>query len=202
MTVLLGNYRPGTSVLHRLPASAKIVGLFIAGIVVVVLRGPWTGLAAVGVALALVAVSRMGLGLTLRTLRGLLLIGVMLAAYATWQRGWEQAVETVSDLVALVLAATVLTATTPIDEILDTIVRWIGPFRRFGAKPERVALAFSLTLRGIPGTIEIAQETRDAARARGLQRSPRARLVPLVIRVVGHARATGDALHARGLGDE
>ena len=100
------------------------------------------------------------------------------------------------------LAATVMTATTPIDEMLDTLVVWLAPFRRFGVKPERVALAFSLTLRGIPTTIEVAQETRDAARARGLQRSPRARLVPLVIRVVAHARATGDALHARGLGDD
>jgi biotin transport system permease protein len=202
VTTLLGNYRPGTTVLHRLPASAKLVGLFVAGIVVVVLRGPFTALAAVAVALGLVAMSRMGLALTLRTLRGLLLIGVLLAAYATWQRGWEQAVETVADLVALVLAATVLTATTPVDEILDTLVRWLGPFRRLGVRPERVALAFSLTLQGIPRTIEVAEETRDAALARGLQRSPRARLIPMVIRVVAHARATGDALHARGLGDE
>ncbi|RYE75981.1 MAG: energy-coupling factor transporter transmembrane protein EcfT, partial [Myxococcales bacterium] len=55
---------------------------------------------------------------------------------------------------------------------------------------------------GIPRTIAIAEETRDAARARGLQRSPRARLIPMVLRVVAHARATGDALHARGLGDD
>ena len=44
--------------------------------------------------------------------------------------------------------------------------------------------------------------TRDAARARGLERNPRAYLTPLVIRVVAHARATGDALHARGIGDD
>ena len=65
-----------------------------------------------------------------------------------------------------------------------------------------VALAFSLMIRSIPLILELAAETRDAARARGLERSPRAYLTPLVLRVVAHARATGDALHARGLGDE
>ena len=44
-------------------------------------------------------------------------------------------------------------------------------------------------------------QTGDAARARGLERDPRARLVPLVVRSVAHARATGEALDARGIGD-
>ena len=73
---------------------------------------------------------------------------------------------------------------------------------RHRVDPEAVALAFSLTLRAIPTTIAIADETRDAAVARGLERSPRARLTPLVIRVVAHARATGEALQARGIGDD
>ena len=42
------------------------------------------------------------------------------------------------------------------------------------------------------------QETRDAARARGLERNPRAVLIPAAVRMVAHARATGDALAARG----
>ncbi|MGZ4466588.1 MAG: energy-coupling factor transporter transmembrane component T, partial [Nocardioides sp.] len=76
------------------------------------------------------------------------------------------------------------------------------PLRRVGVDADRVALAFALMVRAIPTTLEIATETRDAALARGLQRDPRARLTPMVIRVVAHARATGDALHARGVGDD
>ena len=64
------------------------------------------------------------------------------------------------------------------------------------------AKLLGLLVRGIPLTLEIAAETRDAARARGLERNPRAHLTPLVIRVVAHARATGEALHARGVGDD
>ncbi len=106
------------------------------------------------------------------------------------------------DLVALALGAVVLTSTTAINTMLDAIIRWIGPLRRVGVRPDRVALTFALAMRAIPGTIEIAQETRDAARARGLGKHPRAFLSPFVIRVVARAYETGDALAARGIGDD
>ena len=198
---LLGLHQPGTTWLHRLPAGAKLLGLIGASIVVVALSGPRTVVAELVVALAVVATSGMGWLTLLRSLRGLLLVVSMLAAYLLWQQGWERAVESIGDLVTLVLLATVLTVTTPVDELLDTITRALRPMRRLGVDPEGVALAFSLLLRGIPTTLQLADETRDAAIARGLERDPRARLTPLVIRVVAHARATGDALHARGIHD-
>lgn len=199
---LLGLHQPGGTALHRMPAGAKLLALLAIGVVVVVVRGPWTGVAFLGGALVLVLWARMGLRVLGRTLRGLLVVAVLLAAYSTWQLGWERAVEVVADLLALVLAATVLTVTTPIDEMLDAITRGLGPFRRLGVDPERVALAFGLTIRAVPVTIDLATETRDAALARGLERDPRARLVPFVIRVVAHARDTGAALQARGIGDD
>jgi biotin transport system permease protein len=198
---LLGLYRPGRTWLHRLRAGHKLSGLFLLGVVVVVVHGPWTALAALSLGLALVMTSGMDLRITARALRGIALVAVMLGAYQTWQRGWPHAVEAVGDLVALVLAATVLTATTPIDEVLDVIVRLARPFRRFGVDPERIGLAFSLMIRGVPETMELGRETRDAARARGMERNPRVLLTPMVIRVVAKAHATGDALTARGIGD-
>ena len=199
---LLGLHRPGTTLLHRLPAGAKLLGLLVAGAAVVAVRGPTSSLAFLAAAGVLVAWSGTGLRTTLGALRGVLLLAVALAAYQTWQHGWPRAVESVGDLVALVLLATVLTVTTAIDEILDSLTRALRPFRRLGVDPDQVALAFSLMIRAIPTTIAIADETRDAALARGLERDVRARLTPVVIRVVAHARATGDALHARGIGEE
>jgi biotin transport system permease protein len=201
-SLLLGSYRPADTWLHRLPAGAKLLGLMASSIVVVTLRGPLSALGALAIAVAVVASSGMGLRLTLRALRGIVLVAVLLAAFAAWQRNWALAIEQVADLVALVLLATVLTATTPVDEILDAITWALGPLRRVGVNPERVALAFSLVLRAIPTTLDIAQETRAAARARGLERDPRALLTPMVIRSVAHARHTGEALHARGIGDD
>ena len=131
---LLGLYRPGSTPLHRLRAGTKLVALFVAGIVVVAVRGPASGVAALVAAVALVVWSGMGVRVLLRTLRGILLVAVALAAYQAWQQGWPRAVESVADLVALVLLATVLTVTTPIDEILDAVTAALRPWRRWGWK--------------------------------------------------------------------
>ncbi len=202
MSTLIGVHRPGATLLHRAPAGAKLLALLLAAVLVVVLRGPLSAMLAVGTALALAAYAGLGLRESARTLRGLLLVIVLLGAFQAWQNGWPRAVESVGDLVALVVLATVVTLTTPVDAILDALTRALSPLRRVGVDPARVALTFSLAIRAIPTTIAIAEETRDAALARGLERDPRARLVPLVIRVVAHARATGDALHARGIGED
>jgi biotin transport system permease protein len=198
---LLGIHQPGDTWLHRRPAGAKVLGLLVASIVVVVADGPRTVAGELVLALAAVASARMAWRLLLRTLRRLAVVVALLAAYLLLQQGWVRAVESVGDLVTLVLLATVLTATTPVDEMLDTITRSLRPLRRLGVNPDSVALAFSLMIRSIPTTIQIAEETRDAAVARGLEHDPRARLTPVVLRVVAHARATGDALHARGIHD-
>ena len=91
-------HRPGTTVLHRLPGGAKLAGLAVASIVVAAVPGPVSALVALAVALGLLAWSRTGWGAAFRTLRGLLLVLVLLAAIQVWQSGWARAVETVADL--------------------------------------------------------------------------------------------------------
>ena len=201
-SVILGAYRPGRTVLHRLPAGAKLAGLVVASVLVTVIGGWRSAVVSLLVALVLVLLSRMPARVALRSLRGLVLVAVLLGGWLTWQSGWPRAVETVGDLLALVVLATVVTTTTPVDAMLDTLTRALSPLRSLGVRPERVALAFSLVLRTIPLTIGLAEQTRDAARARGLERDPRARLTPFAIRVVADAQATGEALHARGVGDD
>ncbi len=198
----IGDYQPGTSLFHRLPVGAKLFGLLVLSIVAVAFRGVATTAGLLLLAVLCCTVARVRLARAMRALRGVLIAMALLAAYQTWQRGGEHAFVVVGALIALLLLATVFTTTTSVELMVDAITRWLEPLRPFGVNPELVALAFSLMIRGIPLTLTIAAETRDAARARGLERNPRAYLTPLVIRVVAHARATGDALHARGLGDD
>jgi biotin transport system permease protein len=198
---MIGDYRPGTSLLHRLPAGLKLIALFMAGVATVVVRGPYASLVALALALTLLVWSGAGLAATARALRGLLIVVAMLFAWQAWQSGWPQAIETVGDLLALAILATVLTVTTRVDDLLGAITTALRPLRRVGVDADRVALTFALTIRAIPATLELAEETRRAAQARGLERDPRARLVPFVIRVVARAHETGAALHARGVGD-
>lgn len=199
---LLGMYRPGTSYVHRVGVGPKLGTLVVLAVITTVARGPFSAVVLVGVSFGLAAWARIGLVRTLRAMRPILVVAAFLGAFQWWRLGWPVAVEVVGDLVCLVLASVVVTATTPTDLMIDAITRACGPLRRFGVDPERVALAFALMLRAIPGIFEIAIQVRESAKARGLERSPRALLVPMALRTVARARATGDALAARGIGED
>lgn len=194
-------YRPGTTLLHRLPVGVKLLALIAFSVTVLAVHGVPASGGFLGVTLVLALVARLPLGLLARATRGILLIALVVGAFQWWTYGRDKAVESFLDLVTLALVALVVTATTPVNAMLDAITRWLGPFRRVGVSPERVALTIALAIGALPGTFALAMETRDAARARGL-RSPRAYLTPFVIRVVARAHETGDALQARGLGDD
>ena len=200
--ILVGVYQPGHSLLHRLPVGAKVLGLGALSLTIVLTRSMPASWAFLAVSLGLALVARVRLRTLARATRVILVMAVFVAALQWWWYGRDKAIETLVDLVALALAAIVVTATTPVNAMLDALVRWITPLRRVGVDPGRVALTFALAVQSLPGTLALAIETRDAARARGLGRHPRAYLSPFVIRVVARAHETGDALDARGIGDE
>jgi biotin transport system permease protein len=198
---LVGVYQPGHTLLHRLPVGVKLAGLAVLSLSIVLVRSMPASWVFLAVALLLALVARVRLGTLARAARSILLLAAFVSAFQWWSYGRDKAIETFVDLLALSLAAVVVTATTPVNAMLDAFIRWITPLRRVGVKPERVALAFGLAIQALPGTVALALETRDAARARGV-RHPRAFLTPFVIRVVARAHETGDALHARGIGDD
>ena len=198
----LGEYISKRSPLHRLRPGAKLLGLFLFGTLTVVFRSVPTGATALVLGVALALLSGMRTPDLLRVARRFAIVGVLLFAFQIWQRGLEHGFAVVSTLFGLLLAASALTASTTADELIDTIVWLLNPLRRFGVRPDQVALAFSLAIRSIPIVLAQAQETRAAAKARGLERSPRAYLVPFVLRVVAHAQLTGEAMRARGIGDD
>nr|WP_251364635.1 MULTISPECIES: energy-coupling factor transporter transmembrane component T [unclassified Leucobacter] len=178
---------------------AKLLGLIGFSVAVIATSGviPTAIALALGIALALLAGLR-GRGL-LRVARGFAIVAVLLFAFQLWQSDWQHAFDVVGGFFALILAASALTASTSAADMLETLTWALGPLRIFGVRPDRVALTFSLAIRAIPSMLEVGRETADAARARGLERSPRARLVPFVLRAVAQAERTGEALAARGL---
>ena len=200
--VTVAAYRPGDTLVHRLPVGAKLAALALFSLSVVLVRSMPASWVWLSLALLAALVARTDLGTLLRAARMILVLAVVVSAFQWWIDGPAKAVETLVDLLALALGAIVVSATTSVNAMLDAIVRWVGPLRRVGVDPERVALTFSMAIGALPGTVGLALETRDAARARGLGRHPRAYVTPFVVRVVARAHETGDALHARGLGDD
>ncbi len=200
----LGLFVPGRSWLHRAPAASKLVALMLLGLGLTLAppdRAWALGTATLGALVGIAVATHLPLGRLARDLRGLTVVVVTLGAYQWWRSGWEVALGITSTLLALVLAGLLATMTTPLGDVVDVMVRATRPLRRLGLDPEWVGLAVALTLRGIPTLIEVFAETRDAARARGLDRHPRALLVPAVLRTVARARRTGEALAARGVAD-
>ena len=197
----LGLYVPGTTAVHRTPVGAKLTALALLGIAVVALRGPVGALALLALAVAAAGVARLPVRATVTGLGPLLAGALVLTAFQWWQQGPAAAIEVTADLLTLVVAAGVVTATTPADRMLDALERAARPLRHVGLRPEIFALSVALMLRTIPALAQTAGQVRDAARARGLERDVRALLVPAAVRTVARARATGEALAARGLGD-
>lgn len=199
---MAGLYRPGTSIVHRLPVGVKVLALGVISFAIVAVRSVPLAFVFLALTLLVAAVARVRLHSLWRATRAVLVIAVVAGAFQWWWYGPAKATETLVDLVSLGLGAVSLTATTPVNAMLDALTRWSRPLRFVGLDPKAVALTFSLTVSALPGTIAIGRETRDAARARGLDRNPRAYLSPFVIRVIARANETGDALHARGMLDD
>lgn len=200
--------------LHRARAGTKLAVLAGAAVLVVAARtsgpaGTWALLVGGAVLLAALAGhARVGTPrhVVAGTLRRLAVPLLVLAAYQGVARGPAAGVEVLVDIGGLVLLAGLVTVTTPMDRMLDTVAGLVRPLRRVPRlrahlHPDRIALTFTLALRSIDVLWDVAVDARDAARARGCGRDVRALVTPTVVRAVAHARATGDALAARGLVD-
>lgn len=198
---ILAGYVAGDSWLHRTPLVVKFLAVLAAGTASFLLLD-WRASAA---ALAAVVVAWLSVGLGLRRLaassRVVVPLFAVLFAFQWWQQGPSTAGRIVLNLLLCFVAAGLLTATVPLQDLLEALARLASPFRRFGADPERFALAIAIMVRSIPVLASAFDEVGDAARARGLERSVRARTLPVVLSAVAYARRTGDALAARGLGE-
>ncbi len=198
----LGLYEPGTSPLHRAPAGAKLGALLVVVTAAVLLRTPVAlagpaALVVVGYLVARVPARRLG-GL----LRTVLPVVVLLFAVQVWLLGTAAAAVLGLRLAVTLGAANLFTLTTRVDAVVVAVERGLGPLRRLGVRPDRVGLVVGLTVAAIGTLSIIAGQVREAARARGADRSPTAFVVPFLVRTLRHADALGEALAARGVGDD
>ncbi|OXM67466.1 MULTISPECIES: energy-coupling factor transporter transmembrane component T family protein [Amycolatopsis] len=194
-------YEPGTSVLHRAPAGVKFLALLALAAVIFVLRSPlWLGVLC-AVAVVGYGVARVSWRRCWGLLRSLGLLVVVVFALQWWLLGLEPAVVVCLRIVAALAAANLVTLTTRVDDLVAAVERGLGPLRRFGVRPERLGLLVGLTLQAVATLTGIAGEVREAAKARGADRSVVAFTVPFLVRTLRHADELGEALAARGEGD-
>ncbi|GEO80861.1 energy-coupling factor transporter transmembrane component T family protein [Pararhodospirillum oryzae] len=190
---------PGHSLLHRLPAGVKLLGLSALGLALVFTPDPWILLGALGVVFLAYPLSGLGWRAPVRQGLGLLPLIALIAGTQAWLVGWQDAVMVSARLAALLLSATLVSLTTPLAATLAVLERLLAPLAWLGLAPRAVAFALGLTIRFVPVLGGLLRETREAAAARGRDRVAWALLVPLILRALRLADQVSEAVEARGL---
>ncbi|WP_217181049.1 energy-coupling factor transporter transmembrane protein EcfT [Streptomyces sp. AC495_CC817] len=202
---MLTFYRPGGGWLHRMPAGCKAL-LLMAMMLGVLLLPPrwWTVavVAAVSVGAYLVAGLRDGAGGMreligqLSALRWILLVTLVCQLIFL---GAEAAATNTARIAGSLALAGLLVLTTRVTDLLDACERGLGPLQRLGVDVGRVSLLLAITVGTVPVLARLAEEVRDAQRARGSRPSLRAFVVPFLVVSLKYADQLGEALAARGV---
>lgn len=191
-------YLPGNTWLHRVRAGLKLAVLAIGSTVLMWVHSPSLLL----VACALVCLSVRWAGASLQQvwqqLRPLVWLLFVLGGLSVWSQGLWQALEMILRLLTLVLAALVVSMTTPLTQMMQVVAWLLKPFQRLGwVDADKVALGFGLTMRLIPELGVQWQEIREAQLARGLMPSPLTMGVPMLLRTLRRADEIAEAIDAR-----
>jgi biotin transport system permease protein len=204
MTLAL--YVPRASPVHRTPAGAKLLAL--TGLGVLVFAVPTltvAGGALAGVVLVGLLVARLPAGLLARQARAVAVWVVAIIAVHALVTDVLTGLEAALRLLALVLAAAVVTATTRVTAMVAVVERVCAPLRFVGVRPARIGLVLAMALRFIPLVAERADRIREAQAARGGAvrglRSVTTTVVPLLVQVLQLAHTVSEALDARGADD-
>lgn len=192
-------YIEGNTPFHRLPVRIKLITLMVASIALFFISSlpilvP-VFIAAACLYLALGLPWREALGRV-----GWIAFAIAVVAVATWYlNGLHEALALTFRLMALVLFAAAITATTTISAFMDEITVMLQPLERLGLiRAADASLALGLVLRFVPEILDRYENIREAHRARGLPIRPLTLFVPLIILTLKDADTIAAAIDARG----
>ncbi|UOY03400.1 energy-coupling factor transporter transmembrane component T family protein [Blastococcus sp. PRF04-17] len=204
MTLAL--YVPRASLVHRAPAGAKLLALVAVSVLLFVVPTlPVVTGALVLVVLVGLVVAQLPVVTLARQARAVLWWLVAIFVLHAFVTDLATGTLTVMRLLALVLAAAVVTATTRVSAMVAVVERVCRPLSVVGVRPARIGLVIAMALRFIPLLIERADRIREAQAARGGTlrglHGLRTSVVPLLVQVLQLAHTVAEALDARGADD-
>ena len=132
------------------------------------------------------------------SIRPALWIFALIFSVQLYLAGAELAAFVVLRFTVMILAASLLTLTTPMSELIATIENAVRSFAS-EQTAEAVSLAFSLSFRFIPQVRNTFEEVKEAQKARGLQSNWRALLTPTIVRTLKSADEIAQAINARNI---
>ena len=181
--IMIGQYFPGDSFLHRMDARVKILLLLILLIEVFVFTSAPVYLLMMGITFLLIMTSKVPLRMVLRSLKPLwwiILFTFVLhlfshpgrEIYRIWQfvitqEGVEQGALISVRLMLLIVLSTLLTFTTSPLKLTDALESLLSPFKRLGLPAHELAMMMTIALRFIPTLISETDKIMKAQQSRG-----------------------------------
>jgi len=199
---LLGGYLPGGSWLHRIGVAWKYLLFLLLTLPALALGRPAISMCCLLASIILLGSSGLPMRRTLPLSWGVVLLLVLLAGHHLLTGRPGLAVAVPSGILTALYLSRMLTMTTSAPDIVEALARLVRPLSRVGLSGERFGLAVGLMLRSVDYLGDAVADLRQAGAARGLRRLPTSAAASVVIGAVGYAQRTGEALAARGIGEE
>ena len=190
---------PYRTVLHRVPAGAKLAVLAGSALVLLPLRDPFW----VAGVMAVVGLVYAGLGLRfarhgLALLRPLWIFALVIVLWQAWRGDLGAGFAIAGKMLAAVALANLVTLTTQLAQMMALVEHLAAPLARVGVAPRILALAMALVIRFTPVLMGKADMLAQAWRARATGRAGWRIVVPLVLVALDDADHVAEALRARG----
>lgn len=221
--LLIGQYYPVDSPIHRLNAKCKLLATLVYMIAIFVVNNWWGWGALAVLAIAAVIISHVPFKAVWRGLKVILFFAVVTFLLNVFvypgETIWSWGFLSVSlegiiyglamglRLLLLVLFASLLTLTTTPIDLTDGLEGLLSPFRRIGVPAHEIAMVMSIALRFIPTILEefdriiLAQRARGAAITKGnifkRMKALIPMLIPLFVSAFRRAEDMADAMEAK-----
>ena len=183
--------------LHQVPAGTKLLAL--AAISIVVLPVDDVLFLALGGCVVAGIYLSMGRPGTSRFvgLKAMLPLILGLGVFQGLLMSWELAALSVTRLLLMIMLADLVTATTPMQEMMRVILPWLRPLRVIGVDPKKLSLAVALVIRFVPVLLAQWQAQSEAWSARSKKRSGFKLIAPFMNETLRRTDHVAEAIVSR-----
>lgn len=222
--ITLGQYYPGTSILHRLDPRVKLTGTLVFIVSLFAFSSVSSYLAATAALIVMIVISEVPPGFMLRGLRTIFLLMLITALFnmfltpgdpivKVWKlqitrEGVEMAIHMAFRLSYLIIGSSIMTLTTTPNQLTDGLETGLHWMNRIHIPVHEIAMMMSIALRFIPILMEETNRIMSAQISRGADfesggpirkaKSLIPLLIPLFVSAFRRANDLALAMEARG----
>ncbi|EJF76267.1 hypothetical protein MCO_01624 [Bartonella sp. DB5-6] len=194
---MIGLYLPRDTFIHKLQPSIKLLFLALCGTTLLMVSSIPFLVFFLLLETLLYRVAKIPFSTVMQQFKSIGFFLVVIFLFQVIFVNWLEGVEVVLRLIILFSLSLLISFTTKVSDMVDSIQAGLQPFRCFGINSSKVSMVISMAIRFIPLLSEKFNEVREAQRARGLNTNIAALAIPLIIRTIRMAEEVAEALEAR-----